>query len=86
MATFDSKLPDTGTSIFTVMSALATQHNAVNLGQGFPDFPMNDELISLVEKAMHSGFNQYAPMQGYAPLRNILAKKIAALYSTQVDP
>jgi methionine transaminase len=83
---FQSKLPDTGTSIFTVMSALAVQHNAVNLGQGFPDFPMNQELISLVEKAMHDGYNQYAPMQGYAPLRNILSEKISSLYSTNVDP
>lgn len=84
--TFQSKLPDTDTSIFTVMSALATQHNAVNLGQGFPDFPMNQELIALVEKAMRAGFNQYAPMQGYAPLRNILATKIDSLYGRKVDP
>ncbi len=68
------------------MSALATQYGAVNLGQGFPDFPMNQELISLVEKAMRSGFNQYAPMQGYTPLRNILSKKIKSLYTTSVDP
>lgn len=86
MTKFESKLPDIGTSIFTVMSALATKHNAVNLGQGFPDFPMNEDLISLVEKAMRTGFNQYAPMQGHAPLRNIISKKIASLYSTQVDP
>ncbi|MCG2613010.1 methionine aminotransferase [Terrimonas sp. NA20] len=86
MSTFISKLPDTGTSIFTVMSALASEHNAVNLGQGFPDFPMNQELIGLVEKAMKAGFNQYAPMQGYTPLRNILSEKIASLYSTAVDP
>jgi len=68
------------------MSALAAEYNAVNLGQGFPDFPMNQELIALVEKAMHSGFNQYAPMQGYTPLRNILSKKISSLYQTEVDP
>ncbi|PZR29509.1 MAG: methionine aminotransferase [Citrobacter freundii] len=83
---FQSKLPDTGTSIFTVMSALATEHKAVNLGQGFPDFSMNQDLIALVEKAMRSGFNQYAPMQGYTPLRNILAQKISSLYNTVVDP
>jgi methionine transaminase len=83
---FKSKLPDTGTSIFTVMSALAMEHQAVNLGQGFPDFPMNQELISLVEKAMRSGHNQYSPMQGYAPLRNTLSAKISSLYQTQVDP
>jgi methionine aminotransferase len=81
-----SKLPDTGTSIFTVMSALATEHKAVNLGQGFPDFPMKQELIALVEKAMHAGFNQYAPMQGHQPLREILSEKIASLYGTSVHP
>ena len=68
------------------MSALATEHKAVNLGQGFPDFSMNQDLIALVEKAMRSGFNQYAPMQGYTPLRNILAQKISSLYNTVVDP
>lgn len=81
-----SKLPDTGISIFTVMSALAAEHHAVNLGQGFPDFPMNGELIALVEKAMRSGFNQYAPMQGHLPLREILSQKIASLYGTSVSP
>jgi methionine aminotransferase len=81
-----SKLPDTGTSIFTVMRALATEHKAVNLGQGFPDFPMKQELIALVEKAMHAGFNQYAPMQGHQPLREILSEKIASLYGTSVHP
>lgn len=68
------------------MSALATEYNAVNLGQGFPDFSMNQELIGLVERAMRSGYNQYAPMQGHAPLRNILSKKISSLYKTVVDP
>ncbi len=57
------------------MSALATEHKAVNLGQGFPDFPMNQELIGLVEKAMREDFNQYAPMQGYLPLREMLSQK-----------
>lgn len=68
------------------MSALATEYKAVNLGQGFPDFPMNQDLIGLVEKAMRSGFNQYAPMQGHAPLRNILSQKISSLYNTTIDP
>ena len=80
-----SKLPDAGTSIFTVMSALATEHNAVNLGQGFPDYQMNEELISLVNDAMKKGFNQYVPMQGYLPLREALAEKIFGLYHTEVN-
>lgn len=84
--TLSSKLPDTGTSIFTVMSALATEHKAVNLGQGFPDFPMDQELIGLVEKSMRTGYNQYAPMQGHLPLREILSQKIQSLYGTTVSP
>jgi len=81
-----SKLPGTGTTIFTVMSALAVQHNAVNLGQGFPDFQMSEELIGLVNEAMLSGANQYAPMQGYSPLREAIAEKISKLYKTKVSP
>lgn len=81
-----SKLPDTGTSIFTVMSALATQYKAVNLGQGFPDFNMSPELTGLVSEAMQQGFNQYAPMQGYAPLREKLAEKVEELYAARVNP
>ena len=80
-----SRLPNVGTTIFTVMSALATEHKAVNLGQGFPDYPMNEELISLVNEAMRSGFNQYAPMQGHPPLREVLAEKIQSLYNTRVS-
>lgn len=82
----ESKLPNVGTTIFTVMSSLAAQVDAVNLGQGFPDFPMSEKLISLVEKAMREGYNQYVHMNGYKPLRDVLAEKIAALYGTQVDP
>ena len=81
-----SKLPLVGTSIFTEMSALATEHNAVNLGQGFPDYPMNEELISRVNEAMHNGLNQYTPMQGYTPLREVLAEKIESLYQTAINP
>jgi methionine aminotransferase len=81
-----SKLPAAGTTIFTIMSALATEHKAVNLGQGFPDYPMSEELVSLVNEAMRNGFNQYAPMQGYLPLREALAEKIDSLYQTVVDP
>jgi len=82
----NSKLPHVGTTIFTVMSALATEHNAVNLGQGFPDYPMSEELIGLVDDAMKKGFNQYVPMQGYMPLREALAEKIQYLYKTVIDP
>jgi methionine transaminase len=82
----ESKLPDVGTTIFTVMSALATEHNAINLGQGFPDYPMNDQLIALVNRAMTGGFNQYVPMQGYGPLLEAIAQKIQFLYKTVVDP
>lgn len=81
-----SKLPSVGTSIFTVMSALASQHNAVNLGQGFPDYPMNEQLMSLVNEAMHKGFNQYVPMQGYMPLRETIAEKVEFLYRSVIDP
>lgn len=81
-----SKLPDVGTTIFTVMSTLAVEHNAINLGQGFPDFAMNDELIARVNEAMLKGFNQYVHMNGYMPLREILAEKIYELYNNPVNP
>ena len=81
-----SKLSGTGTTIFTVMSGLATEYNAVNLGQGFPDFEMSEELTSLVNKAMRDGYNQYAPMQGWMPLRTAFAEKTESLYQLRVDP
>jgi len=81
-----SKLPSVGTTIFTVMSALATEYDAVNLGQGFPDYPMSEELIALVNEAMKKGFNQYVPMQGYMPLREALAQKVQYLYNTIINP
>jgi methionine aminotransferase len=68
------------------MSAMATKYNAVNLGQGFPDYPMSEELIALVNEAMKNGFNQYAPMQGHLPLREVLAEKIDFLYQTKINP
>lgn len=74
------------TSIFTVMSALAMEYKAANLGQGFPDFDMSPELTGLVCDAMKNGFNQYAPMQGYMPLREVLAEKTAYLYTTAISP
>lgn len=84
--TIISKLPEVGTNIFTVMSALAQQHRAINLGQGFPDFPMNQELVEKVGQCMREGFNQYVPMQGYPPLRKALAEKATKLYHTEIDP
>jgi methionine aminotransferase len=68
------------------MSALATEYKAVNLGQGFPDFPMNAELTALVSEAMNNGFNQYSPMPGWMPLREAIAEKIELLYDNRVDP
>jgi methionine aminotransferase len=82
----DSKLPNAGTTIFSVMSALATEHKAVNLGQGFPDYPMDSGLISLVNEAMKNGYDQYAPMPGWTPLREALSEKIESLYNTDVNP
>ncbi len=81
-----SKLPDVGTTIFTVMSQLALEHKAVNLGQGFPDFPMSKELCSLVDNAMQNDFNQYAHMNGLPLLRERLAEKAAKLYGSKVNP
>ena len=86
MNTITSKLPRVGTTIFTVMSSLAAELGAVNLGQGFPDFPMSEELIALVDEAMRNGYNQYAHMNGLISLREVLAEKIAGLYSTRVHP
>jgi methionine transaminase len=80
-----SKLPNVGTTIFTVMSQLAVEYNAVNLGQGFPDFQMSDELTDLVNKAMKSGFNQYTHMNGLPLLRERLAEKVQKLYNAVID-
>ena len=81
-----SKLPHIGTSIFTVMSQLAVKHNAINLGQGFPDFPMSEALIDCVTEAMKAGGNQYAHTNGVPLLRERLAEKINALYATTINP
>ena len=80
-----SKLPNVGTTIFTVMSVLANEHKAINLGQGFPDYNMSEELIALVNKAMTSGYNQYVHMNGLPALRERLAEKITSLYATAVN-
>ncbi|MFN4147569.1 MAG: methionine aminotransferase [Runella sp.] len=81
-----SKLPQVGTTIFTVMSALAQEYQAINLSQGFPDFGMPDELARLTNEAMQQGFNQYAPMAGWLPLRESIAAKIENLYGVRVNP
>jgi methionine aminotransferase len=78
-----SKLPKVGTTIFTVMSALATEKNAVNLGQGFPDFPCDPQLVEAVNQAMQKGLNQYPPMTGVPALREAVAAKIAAQHGRQ---
>ena len=76
----ETKLPAVGTTIFTVMSALATEHNAVNLGQGFPDFNCDPQLVQAVTDAMQQGLNQYPPMPGIPVLRKAVASKIEALH------
>jgi methionine aminotransferase len=81
-----SKLPDVGVTIFTVMSQLAAEHGAHNLSQGFPDFDVSSDLISLVEHYMRSGHNQYAPMQGIPVLCEHIAEKVRTLYGADVDP
>ena len=81
----ESKLPDVGTTIFTEMSVLAQQHNAINLGQGFPDFKMSPALTSLVDKAMEDGNNQYVHMNGLPALRDRLAEKVNTLYQNPVN-
>jgi methionine transaminase len=80
-----SKLPNVGTTIFTVMSQLAVQHNAINLGQGFPDFEMSSELTNLVNAAMQKGHNQYVHMNGLPLLRERLAEKVEHLYQTKIN-
>ena len=81
-----SRLPHAGTSIFAVMSGLANEVGAINLSQGFPDFPISGELIELVNKYMHKGFNQYAPMPGVPALREAIAAKAFDTYGITYDP
>jgi len=81
-----SKLPEIPTSIFSVMSGLANEHNALNLSQGFPDFESDAKLIKLVNNAMVSGKNQYAPMPGIFSLRKAIADKMESLYSVSYNP
>jgi methionine aminotransferase len=81
-----SKLPFTGTSIFAVMSALAKEYNAINLSQGFPDFPVSEELIKLVNSYMKKGMNQYAPMPGILPLREGISEMFETRYGVKYHP
>jgi len=81
-----SKLPGTGTSIFTVMTRLANEHGAINLSQGFPDFACDPVLVDLAAQAMRDGHNQYAPMPGVLALREGISAKVAACYGAQYDP
>ena len=81
-----SKLPGVGTSIFTIMSKIALDYKAINLGQGFPDFNADPELLALVSKAMEEGHNQYPYMPGIAPLREFISEKIRSLYDHEYDP
>jgi methionine aminotransferase len=80
-----SKLPSTGTTIFSIMSGMAAEFSAINLSQGFPDFDVNDELIDRVNHYMKAGFNQYAPMPGVPVLREKISSKISELYGYKYD-
>ena len=80
-----SRLPQVGTTIFTVMSALAAERGAVNLGQGFPDFDCDPALLGHVEASMREGLNQYPPMAGVPALREAVARKVEAIYGTRYD-
>ncbi|MDO1501838.1 methionine aminotransferase [Winogradskyella maritima] len=84
--TIHSKLPNVGTTIFTVMSQLANTHNALNLSQGFPNFPSDQTLIDLVSKASNNGYNQYAPMPGQLDLLLAIANKYQKLYNASYHP
>ncbi len=81
-----SKLPHTGTTIFAVMSALAKEHQAINLSQGFPDFAIDSVLSDLVKQAINKGYNQYAPMPGLPELRETITEKIETTYGASYHP
>ena len=86
MRAFNSKLPDVGTTIFTVVSRRARELNALNLGQGYPDYPIDPRLTELVTEAMRAGYNQYAPMEGLLALRERIAAKLSRTYALRTDP
>ena len=83
---FKPKLTKAETSIFSIMSALANKHNAINLSQGFPNFKSDQKLIDAVSKAMNTGYNQYAPMAGNLKLRQAIATKFELLYNSSYHP
>jgi methionine aminotransferase len=85
MINIKTKLPEWGTSIFTIMSRMAVEHNAINLAQGFPDFNCDQELLELVSYFQNKGFNQYAPMQGVPNLRKAISEKIKKIYGRHYD-
>ncbi|MCD6366290.1 MAG: methionine aminotransferase [Bacteroidales bacterium] len=84
--TIASKLPNIGTTIFAIMSNMADEHNAINLSRGFPDFNCSDKLISLVNKYMKKGYNQYCPIEGIMPLREAISRKTEEIYSAKYNP
>ena len=86
MRNIHSKLPNVSTTIFTVMSKLASEHQAINLSQGFPNFEGDQDLINLVSKAMNNGYNQYAPMPGLLSLREVIVEKTNTLYKSNYHP
>jgi len=86
MISIHSKLPAVGTTIFTVMSKLAEENNAINLSQGFPDYDCDPKLVDFVADAMKKGFNQYAPMPGLQSLRELIAEKANTLYAADYNP
>src|SRR5437867_3432209 len=81
-----SKLPNVGTTIFTIMSGLANEVGAINLSQGFPNFLPSEKLVELVNQYMKKGMNQYAPMQGIMPLRELICEKAEKLYGIKYKP
>jgi methionine aminotransferase len=85
MINIKTKLPEWGTSIFTIMSRMAVEHNAINLAQGFPDFNCDQELLELVSYFQNKGFNHYAPMQGVPNLRKAISEKIEKIYGKHYD-
>src|SRR6267143_5070411 len=81
-----SRLPEVGTSIFTVMSRMALEEGAINLSQGFPDFNVSEELIRLIHRNMEEGHNQYAPMAGVPSLRKTISEVVEQTYYRKTDP
>src|SRR5258706_10274039 len=80
-----SRLPEVGTSIFSVMSKMALEHGAINLSQGFPDFPVSEKLIDLIHAQMKAGHNQYAPMPGVPLLRKAISEVVFKTYQREIN-